>query len=319
MADCVVEYEPRLVEEAVLRALGGRAEETAFRKEFDGLYEITDPEARDAGFRAFHAAWFKRLGLGSEIVQALQERPSVATKTDRCVVASALSGPDEGGELFVSSGNGTGEARRRAVVLRLRPETLMLHDRLRFLLRHELLHIEDMLDPRFGYEPRLPVSAAGPIHEQLLRDRYRVLWDAFIDGRLARLGWAPAGIRDERLNDFARAFPMVRERTETAFARFFEGTSLTHSELVAFAADPERALGWDRGEPSPGERCSLCGFPTHTFEPEPERLSPEVIVRIRQDLPGWDPAAGLCQQCADLYRSRSLQGRPDFPEAGRGE
>lgn len=304
MGEFAIEYEPRLVEEAVLRALRGRAEETGFRTQRDRLYEITDLEARDAGFRAFHAAWFERLGLGGLIAQALQEWPSVAANTARRLVAYASSGRDEGAELFVSPENGRGEV-GRTVVIHLRAETLTLPDHLRSLLRHELLHIDDMLDPGFGYEPRFPVSAAGPTYERVLQDRYRALWDAFVDGRLARLGWAPARIRVERLNDFARAFPMLRERTEEAFERFFGGASLTHAELLAFAADPERALSREGGGPHPGERCPLCGFPTHAFEPEPGRLPPAVRERIQESFPGWDPAAGLCQQCADLYRSRA--------------
>ena len=301
MRQIVIEYEPRLVEEAVFLAVQGAGEGRAFRRERDRLYEVADPEARDAGFRAFHAAWFDRLGLGSGIALALQEHPSIAASTSRCLVAHASSSPDEGAELFVSPESGTNGALRRVVVIRLRPETFTLPDRLRLLLRHELFHIADMLDPRFGYAPRLPVTDAGPSHERLLRDRYRVLWDAYIDGRLSRLGWAPPGIRADRLSEFARAFPRLGERTEEAFDHFFGAASLSHAELVAFAVNPESILGAGR----PGGICPLCRFPTHVFEPEPDRLSEAVRGRIRSDFPQWEAAAGLCLQCADLYRSRS--------------
>lgn len=302
IGEIVIEYEPRLVEEAVLLALRGRAAEAELRRDRDPLYEIADPEAREAGFRALHAAWFDRLGLGVEIARALQERPFVTAKTARCLVAFASARQDEGAELFVVPENGGAKPLQRAVVIRLEPETLTLPDRARSLLRHELLHINDMLDPHFGYEPRLPVADAGPAYERLLRDRYRVLWDAFIDGRLVRLGLAPTSFRAERLQEFACAFPRLGKRTQEVFARFFDGESLTHAELVAFAADPDGALGRKRGGPHPGERCPLCGFPTHDFEPEPDQLPPEVRERIRELFPGWEPASGLCRQCADLYR-----------------
>ena len=307
MGALLIEYEPRLVEEAVFRAVPGREEEKAFRTERDRLYEIADPEEREAGFRTLHAAWFDRLGLGLEIARALQEQPFVVARIARCLVAFAPSRRDDGAELFVLPANGGAEPAQRAVVIRLEPETLVDSGRLRSLLRHELLHIHDMLDPRFGYEPRLPVAEAGPAHERLLRDRYRVLWDTFIDGRLVRLGWAPAGIRTERFNDFACAYPMLGERTEAAFQRFFDGESLTHAELVAFAADPGGAVGRKRSEPHPGGRCPLCGFPTHDFEPEPDRLPLEVGERIRELFPGWEAASGLCRQCADLYRVQLLK------------
>lgn len=303
MGELVIEYEPRLVEEAVFVAVRGRPVEREFRRERDRLYDVPDPEEREAGFRALHAAWFERLGLGQGIDRALQEQPSVTACVGRCLVACAPARRDEGAELFVASASGTGLP-PRVVVIRLRPETLATRERLRLLLRRELLHIADMLDPRFGYEPRFHGSAVGPARERLLLDRYRVLWEAFVDGRLVRRGWAPAAIRAERLTDFARAFEVLGERMGAAFERFFDGVSATHAELAAFAADPEGPLGGARGGPRTGERCPLCGFPTTAFEPDPDRLPQEVRQRIRASFPAWDPADGLCRQCGDLYRSR---------------
>ena len=238
----LIEYEPRFIEEAVFYAVRGRQGEPVFRAERDRLYEVGDPEAREAGFHAFHAAWFERLNLGEGLDEALREQPSVAANVTRCLVASASSSGDEGAELFVSRESGQAGAQGRAVVIRLKPETLTLPDRLRLLLRHELLHIADMLDSHFGYEPRLPASAVDPARERLLRDRYRVLWDAYIDGRLARLGWAPAGARAVRLSEFKRAFPMLGEFTEMFFDRFFSATSFRHAELVAVVVEPEAVL-----------------------------------------------------------------------------
>lgn len=268
MRELVIEYEPRLVEEAVLVTLCGRAAEAEFRSGRDRLYEIDDPEEREARFRAFHAAWFERLGLGREIQLALEEQPSVAARTARCLVACAPSGRDEEAELFVASEHGAGRRVQRAVVIRLRPETLTIPERLRLLLRRELLHIADMLDPGFGYEPRFDGFAAGPAQKRVLQDRYRVLWDAFVDGRLARLGWAPATIRAERLKDFARTFPGPGERTAEVFARFFDGKSLTHVELAAFAADPGTALG------GPGVRISEARGATRPCANAAEAIAP---------------------------------------------
>ncbi|MBI4607895.1 MAG: hypothetical protein HY726_02660 [Candidatus Rokubacteria bacterium] len=247
MAEIAIEYEPRLVEEAVFLAARGRAAEGDLRRERDRLYEVHDPEEQEAGFRAVHAAWFERLGLGRQLELALEEQPSVAAKIGRCLVACARSGRDEGAELFVSPEDGGAGPRQRVVVLRLRPETLTVPERLRLLLRREFLHVADMLDPAFGYEPRLRAPALAPARQRLLSDRYRVLWDAFVDGRLGRLGWAPVTIRAERLEDFERAFPGLGERMEASFERFFGDGALTHAELAAFAADPQTALRGEAG------------------------------------------------------------------------
>lgn len=312
-----VEYEPRLVEEATLLALRGTGEEAAFRRERDRLYEIADPEAREAAFRAFHAAWFERLGLSRAIGWALRERAAIICATRACVVTYAASARQEGAELFVRPPEeGTREADRRSVVLRLRPERLLAAPQLLEFLRHELLHIADMLDPCFAYEPWLPSADAGPANRELLKSRYRVLWDASIDGRLSRLGWAPAGVRVERLAEFRRAFPMLGEGVEEAFERFFGAPTLRHAELVAFAVDPASMLDRSSGGSRPGGSCPLCRFPTHAFEPAPQRLPPAVRGRIRSDFPEWDPATGLCRQCADLYRARTAPTLPRGYPAG---
>lgn len=318
----MVEYEPGLVEEAVLVAPRGQPEERAFRRERDLLYEIRDAEARETAFRKFHVAWFQRLDLGRPVGQALGEQPAIAAGTKRCRIAPARSRQEEGAELFVRAvAAGRSGPSCRWVVIRLRPQALSAPDALLQFLRHELFHIADMLDSRFGYEPHLPPSPAGPAHERLLQDRYRVLWDTVIDGRLARLGWAPAAVRAERLRDFLRAFPMLGPRTEEAFARFFDGATCAHADLVAFAARSD-SLGEESPQPRPpspkprpGERCPLCRFPTHAFEADPLGLSAEVIGNILADFPAWEPAHGLCRQCADLYRARCLHGPLDSAAA----
>jgi hypothetical protein len=320
-----IEYEPELVEEAVCLAVRGRSREGGFRRQRDRAYEVRDLEAREVAFRKLHGEWFERLDLGQPIVRALEEQPSIAAVTQGCRVGTARARQEEGAELFVRPATeGERDPERRWVVVRLRPETLSALDRLLQFLRHEFFHIADMLDPCFGYEPQLPPAAAGPAHEQLLRDRYRALWDAAIDGRLAGLGRAPHSVRAERLRDFVRTFPMLGARTGEAFARFFDGAACTHADLVGFAANPGAAAGCVLSDlrsasrpgsdsaspmapgPHPGERCPLCRFPTHAFEPDPASLPDDVVALIRHDFPAWDPGHGLCRQCADLYRSRSL-------------
>jgi hypothetical protein len=317
-----VEWDPRLVEEAVLFAAEGRRVH-GFRGRRNHLYEIHDPEQRDVAFREFHADWFERLELGKGIWQALQEQPLIPTSTRACIVVHSRGSKDEGAELFVVSpaGEGTGETERRSVGIRLDPQRLLDEERLLAFLRHELFHIADMLDPAFAYEPRLPRGELGPAHERLLQDRYRVLWDMYIDGRLVHKNWAPPSVRNRRLQEFASTFPMLADRVEEAFYRFFHGTSLTHADLVAFTTNPVLVTGAPpclplslspslKEPPHAGTRCPLCSFPTYSFEPNSDRLPVEVVARIHADFPTWQPSLGLCQQCSDLYQSRSQSLTP---------
>jgi hypothetical protein len=312
-----VRYEPRFIEEAVFLALREGPDARLFYRQRNALYEIGDPEERERAFQSLHQAWFPRLGLADQIEKAIHEQPLLAPAVGLCLVICAPARREEGADLLVSPEERLSGKERRTLRILLRPESL--HDPLALLtfLRHELLHITDMLDPHFGYEPVLPVAEAGPPHDRLVRDRYRVLWDATIDGRMVRRGWAPESIRIQRLKDFGHTFPMFEEETAQVFARFFDQERHKHAELVAFAQDPRAAVRVSRETPHPGGRCPLCAFPTYSFKPEPESLPAEVIAHITRDFPQWHPADGLCLQCADLYMTRIQIGtaHSDFQKA----
>lgn len=231
VSDPDVEYEARLVEAAVLAALSSGADGRSFRAERDPLYEIPDAEAREAAFKTFHARWFVRLHLDRPFRETLAERPEIAARCGRCLVARAAAARDESADLLVAPD------RHPTVLIQVTPETVAAPARLRPLLRHHLLHVGDMLDPGFGYEPRLGAPPRGDGQDHLLRDRYRVLWDTWVDGRLRRLGHAPPSVRAERLRDFARAFPELEGETPAAFERFFGAPECTHAELLRFAQE----------------------------------------------------------------------------------
>lgn len=296
MSNFRVDYETRLVEEAVLRVMPGRPEEGAFRQARDHLYELGDPDERDQAFCTFHGQWFQRLGLCQPLEETLAERPILSQETQRCAVIRARSKKEEGAELFVSPDPAAG----RSIGLQLRPESLLEPVQLLGLLRHEFLHIADMLTPEFGYEPELHVPEEG-MARRLVQDRYRVLWDTTIDGRLVREGHAPERVRLRRLQDFARAFPMLGPELEHHFARYFDQANHRHAQLVCCARDPVQALGL---EDAVDRHCPLCTFPSYNFEPDPEDLPPVLVRQIQAHFPAWHPAHGICRQCADLYRSR---------------
>jgi len=285
-----VEYEPRLVEAAVLAAVRGGLEERVFLQERDRVYEIADVEAREATFSALHARWFERLALDGPLRLALDERPEITAGCDRCLVARAVVERDESADLRVA-----GDALPTLLVC-VRPETVSRPARLLDFLRHELLHVADMLDPRFGYVPTVGGADLSPVHERLLRDRYRVLWDAYVDGRLARLGHAPLAARVERLRDFARAFPRLGACTERAFRRFFEAPACTHGDLADFAERP--------GDASPTGRCPLCGLPTPALGFGAVGLTAAVLTAIESDFASWRSADGVCDRCTELYQQR---------------
>jgi hypothetical protein len=108
---------------------------------------------------------------------------------------------------------------------------------------------------------------------------------------------------------------MLGDEIGKDFARFFDQEPHSHPEFVAFAQDPRSAFGRVAVGPQPGSRCALCGFPTYTFAPQPERLDPLTLAEIVSDFPQWHPTDGLCTQCADLYRAkgRSMEAAKLLP------
>ncbi len=305
-----VHFDPPFVEDVVFLALRRHPEAKAFYSKRNSLYEIAGPEDRERAFEDFHRRWFIRLGLAEPLTQAIHEQPLLTANVMLCAVARAPKKAEEGAELFVRSQEGPGEKERKTVRILLRPESLLDPVALLTFLRHELMHTTDMLDPSIGYEPLLPVLEGGISHDRLLKDRYRVLWDVTIDGRMVKRGWAPESTREERLHEFCRVFPMFGEEGPQVFSRFFDREPHSHAELVAFACDPRAKLKDSSTTPHPGSRCPLCDFPTYTFEPKPEELPKQAIAQITRDFPSWIPSRGLCIQCADIYRTRAIATSP---------
>lgn len=312
-------YDPALVEEAVLLAEGAMpdAEARVFRGERDPLYGIADPERRDAAFQSLHLRWFTRLALHESVWQAVAEREDIVQRLDEGRVLRALAPRDEGADLVDQLAPGRTDT-RAILVLRLRPETVLEPARVRSLLRHELMHVADMIDPAFGYERTLPCSDDGPSRDNVLRDRYRVLWDVTIDGRLARAGRRDAGdsppdrrvrlqpdqpapTRDVRWREFSATFSMLGDDGQAAFEEWFDRIRPTHARLVAFAQDPR---GRDASASAHAGRCPLCRFPVASLDPRPDRLSPVTEAAIRDHHPSWRIDQGLCAQCLDLYEAR---------------
>ncbi len=306
-------YAPDLLEEAVLTAertmsTVGRWE---FRRERDRLYELPDHDQREERFRSLHLRWFVRLGLHRVVEQAIAEREALARtqKDSRPIfptdgrVVRAVTRSEEGADLMdrvLPEHAGL----RPLLVIRLRPAMLLEPDALRALLRHELTHIGDMLDSAFGYERTLPPCDDGPSGENIVRDRYRVLWDVTIDGRLARAGCGSVEVRAARREEFDATFSMLGDRRRAAFDDWFDYIRPTHAALAAFARAPN---GTDSTNPADSGRCPLCRFPVASLERQSGRLSSDASAAIRSDHPTWSIEQGLCSQCLDLYEARHEQ------------
>jgi hypothetical protein len=298
-----VQFDSQLVEESVLQAAEGArpAETEKFRRERDAIYEIEITDVRESSFRELDSRWFVRFGVADALVASLREHSSLANRISGVYVLPAWSARDEGADLHAAKGRSTDGTPLPAVVIHVRPKVLVDPEALRLLLQHELLHVTDMLEPDFGYEPALPEVQGGPMLQRLVQDRYRVLWNTTVDGRLAAQELLPKQRVKLRREEFLATFKMLGAEAQQHFDRFFTDPRPRHADLVSFAVRPPG------GDGKNGLHCPLCNLPVSTLHPHPGGLHPRIVLAIHEDFPQWEHEMGICLQCADLYDARSPQ------------
>ena len=301
-----MQFDARLVEEAVLLSIAGHPEERQFRKLRDRIYEIEDAEQRERQFQECHAEWFQLLGLNRPLRIAFEENPPLREKTRMCAVTLALSSHDEGADLYTRAERpGETDSPKPSIAIKLRPKTLLNTAILLPLLRHELMHVSDMLEPGFGYEPVLPKSEFGSTYDNLVRERYKILWDTWIDGRLQRRNLQGPVSREKRLHQFLQAFPALGPGAEQVFNKLYESPVQTHRAFMERAQNPDTMFLPLQDKTPRAGRCPLCRFPAYHFAAGAE-LPSATLKQIQADYPQWRAEEGLCVQCADLYRARSV-------------
>jgi hypothetical protein len=302
-------YEDDFLEFAVFvcsrsRAPGGAPalQTRRFHLERERLYLILDPDERNTAFFKLHLEWFREWGLERILLNAADEFPLLRTGLKQLVFRCARVKKDEGAELYVNSETG------RAGVVAFRPERFERPAGLESFLRHEFMHVQDMLDHAFGYSPRLDLPAQNSAQQRLTRERYRLLWDITIDGRLARAS-APAAasggpLQQQHRADFDRAFGFWAEtKRNEVFDGLWNDPHPRHTALLAIAADPRGIKA--AHEPAPGAPCPLCGFSTFDWATA-ERVA-TASPAIHCEFPHWTPERGACRRCVEIFKVLSTQ------------
>lgn len=233
-----IEYEQSLVETAVfLSVREDERLECELHGAVDQLYEIQDEELRQREFVPVFREFFTKLGLDRLIAELLAERRLVTALVNRCVVRDAPRKKAQSAELLVQVSNRGKHRVRRTLVIQICPQSFLDTGRFIVLMRRELRHVADMLDERFGYVRE--VFSGVPSQQNLQRDRYRVLWDIYVEGRLERERFGVKGEKERLKRAFARVFATIAVETGgSVFDRIFEAPSLTHRDFMDWAHDP---------------------------------------------------------------------------------
>ena len=268
-----------------------------FHREREQLYGILDPDQRNAAFFRLHLGWFREWGLEKPLTDLLKEFPLLSEKLAVLAVRQTRGKNDDGAELYV---NDTGE---RSAIIAVRADSFALAERLKDYLRHEFTHLSDMLDPAFGYAPTLDLPGLNSAQHRLARERYRLLWDITIDGRLAAAGNAPLQTREHHAGAFARGYSFWPEQRQAeTFDSLWCNAVPRHAEFLALIADPRGLRKAHRA--APGAACPLCDFPTFTWA-DAGTMRPEIVARVEAEFPAWTPEQGLCGRCLETYLAAS--------------
>ncbi len=296
-------FHPEFMERAVFRAVrDDGALQRRYQRAFSDCYDAPDAGQRDRAFRGLHENWFRELGLRERLESRAAAFPNILTRAERLIVFQAPGARRQSAELFGAPG-------RYTVVVTICLETLLDETAFDAWIRHELLHIDDMLDPAFRYDTNARPEQRQPAVGGLFRDRYALLWAISIDARLHRDDEHAPALKRQRARELMRAYgiadePAVEPALKDLWSRFAAARP-THLELLEMTGFSWTGSAWSADTtdghigPAPGDACPICRFSTFDWSTA-ERLA-GVAPRVRSDRPEWNPPDGLCERCAEVY------------------
>lgn len=277
-----------------------------YERQFADCYDHPADDVRDRAFAALHERWFDELGLRERIASMAAEFPYVRSRVTRLRVAQAPGPKGHGVELFGAAGGGF------TVVMAVQPALLLDAAAFQYWARHELMHVDDMLNPAFGFDGDQRPAGTTPAARNLIQDRYAALWATSVDLRLAGQELTPPHIKRRRRAELIRAFNLPdcedSHAAIDALLRDPRWLAPTHAGLLEWAhtglPDLPASIATERGrsESQPGSECPLCRFPTFDWFEDPDDLARLEQV-IRADFPSRDAGRPICRRCAEIYRA----------------
>jgi len=304
-------YDPYMVEEIVfskLREIEGTGNMELYEQYHnlsDRIYELDDEDERSDGFVELNKEFFNTLGFSEVVRGVVNEFPEFHEKIEEIHIRKPTTMIEVGSDLV--------DERRKAVI-RLFPEQFMDITHLRKFIRHELMHVVDMLGEKFGYkEGKL---AKLPVEETIVREKYKLFWDIFIDSRLEKRGKETVRSKDERFGEFEKLYARLpADGKKAVFEGLWKEENLTHDKAVELAKDFTKLVAVYGGTLQegvkeakkvliPGSPCPLCSFPTFNWL-DTASLDEQIIRLIKADFPDWQIDDGICDRCAECYTVRA--------------
>jgi predicted CopG family antitoxin len=301
MEELRIAWQPDFIEEAVFvtatyhTEAGDHELVRRFHEQKDAIYDRARKSQRNVAFQEFYEKQFLDLGLDTFFSDLLREFPCLRQQDLKFLGRRVWSRKEEGVELYVH-----GDVRN--VIAKLQAIRMKNLGGLATYLRHELLHISDMLDPDFAYVPNAELGGNNEVEDNLIRDRFRVLWDLYVASRIKNWGHEILFSlrKHEALIDRAFSSWQPKER-EKIVGDMLCGEPKTQGDLLGIASGRSTS----QGTVHVAEKCSLCGFLSlDDMGDWTEGDVASVIDVIQKDRPDWDPAMKSCRQCFEMYRSK---------------
>ncbi|WP_447602121.1 hypothetical protein [Nitrospira sp. Nam80] len=326
-----IRFQPALLQEVIDSFIEKteREGDPTYYKEFhelaDPIYEKYTLDDREAEFKKLYQYLFGTWGFSDIIRDAFNEFPDLKEKVGIVLVKGVLKEDQEGVDILRKWGSVEHDLAKefeekglKGVGIKLIPRRFYDPALTRYC-RHELMHIHDMLDPIFAYDPDTKVGQ-NPGEETLILHRYRILWNLSVDSRLIGDGKEPMLSKEDRFKEFRSWYRKIPPpQLKSVFEGLWQTGFFTHSELVEMATDTlrvmDRAVDVEGGEVPettnkvmlmPGFPCPLCRFPTYTWvEDLGNTVETYVLDFIRENHPGWDTEFGACDRCVEVYKLRA--------------
>ncbi len=156
-------YDQQLVDDIVYKGLakqeasGDLALYIVYHEKRDAIYEMEE-ESRPRKFRELDHDFFIRLGCDIYMKELFDEYPDIKEKIESVHIRRATTKQNEGSNV-VDEG--------RKVIIRLYPEIFIDgSDEIRRVIRHELMHVSDMMNSKFEYDVNEEFSKS-PMEERI--------------------------------------------------------------------------------------------------------------------------------------------------------
>ena len=290
-----INFDPTFIEETVFLLIRTKQGDNLYKNFFDEKDTIyqqdTSGDERDNAFKQFYKGYFFSLGLEDFFRNICQDFPHLYTPGIRVVVKRVWNRKQEEAELYV-------QPHQKTVYLGILAHRMMDLTFLESFLRHELMRISDMLGSDFQYSPHPVLGGKNEIENSLIRERFRLLWDFYIDARLRGKGFKTIRAYEEQKKEFERKFFFLAPLEREEILRKIQGReSLTQMDLLNWAGDFRSIKVLGEG----GLRCPLCDFTSFNSIKRWGAETLPVVREIQKDYPHWEPSQGACPQCFDLY------------------